>query len=67
MFVELSLKCVYPTMIGEKFQIYVVQITGKCICQSNIYHAFPGKNSLPGSYHHPTGRGKLLIFQALFF
>ena len=26
-------------MIGENFQIYVFQITRKCICQSNIYNA----------------------------
>ena len=25
---------VYPIMVGENFQIYSVQITGKCICET---------------------------------
>ena len=35
-FVDFSLKPVYPTMVGDKFQIDGVQITGKCICESKI-------------------------------
>lgn len=38
-FVEFSLKFVYPTIAGENVQICVVQITGKYIFQSNIYFA----------------------------
>ena len=33
-YVDFSLKPVYPTMVGDKFQIDGVQITGKCICES---------------------------------
>ena len=33
-FDESFLKPVHPTMVGENFQIYDVQITGKCICKS---------------------------------
>ena len=32
-FVKFSSKRVYPNMAGVDFQIYVVQITGKCICE----------------------------------
>ena len=39
----LSLKCVKTTMVGGNFHIYDVQITGKCICQSNIYYASSDK------------------------
>ena len=34
-FVDFLLKTVYPTMVVEKFQIYDVKFTGKCICESN--------------------------------
>ena len=33
-FDESSVKPVYATMVREKFQIYGVQITEKCICKS---------------------------------
>ena len=33
-FVEFSVKPVYPTMVDENFQIYGIQITGKSICDS---------------------------------
>ena len=33
-FLQFSLKPVSPTMVEENFQIYGVQITGKCICKS---------------------------------
>ena len=38
-FVEFSLKFVYPTIAGENVRICVDQITGKYIFQSNIYFA----------------------------
>ena len=31
---HISLKCVYTTTIEENFQIYGIQITEKCVCQS---------------------------------
>ena len=34
-FVEFSHKPVYLIMVGKNFQIYGVQITGKCICESD--------------------------------
>ena len=42
-----------------------VQTTGKCICESkNRFWSFllmpPRQKSPPGSYHHQSGRGKLL-------
>ena len=44
-------------MVGEIFQIYGVQITGKCICQSNIYYALWQNYPLVSYYHHPdTGK-----------
>ena len=55
-FVEFSLKPVYPTLVGETCQINV-SITRKCICESKTQslHSIhvPSQNSLPGSYHHP--------------
>ena len=38
MFDTSSLKYVYFSTLGENFQIYGVQNTGKWICQSNIYY-----------------------------
>ena len=41
---HISLKCVYPTTVEENFQLYGIQITEKCVCQSyyiiniNIYY-----------------------------
>ena len=39
------MKSVYPTMFGENFQIYAVQITGKCIVsqktKSRHLHLYP--------------------------
>ena len=34
MFVEFSPKPVCPTIVGEKFRVYGIQNTGKCICDS---------------------------------
>ena len=36
MFVEFSLKPVYPIMDGESFQIFGVHITGEWFCESKI-------------------------------
>ena len=36
-----SLSNVYSTMVGENFQIYSVQITEKCICESKILIFYP--------------------------
>ena len=36
-FDESSVKPVYATIVGEKFQIYGVQITEKCICKSEYW------------------------------
>ena len=33
-FAEFVLKPVYPTMVGDDFQVYGGKITGKCICES---------------------------------
>ena len=51
-------------MVGEKFQIYGVQITGKCISNSKRiwkYLLMPHQKKLAPGYHHPLDRGKLLI------
>ena len=61
MFDTSSLKYVYSSTLGENFQIYGVQNTGKLICQSNIYFVPIDKPppplslslSLSGSYHQP--------------
>ena len=57
-FVAFSHKTVYPP-IGENFQIYVVQITGKCNLElkktesSHFFPHSPSKQNFPhGSYHH---------------
>ena len=56
-------------MVMEHFQIYGIQITGKCICQSNIHYDPPPPQAKPSpvSYHHPQGNGKSLISQGLIF
>ena len=61
-FVEFSLKPVYPTMIVENLQIHGVQITGKSICETKyfIYSLLlmpTKKNSPAGSYHNPQTEG----------
>ena len=51
-------------MVGEKFQIYDVQITGKCISNSKRiekYLLMPHELQLAPGYHHLLDRGKLLI------
>ena len=57
-FVEFSPKLLHTTMVGGSFQIYSIQITGKCICKSKklkieTFTHSPVQNSLSGSYHHP--------------
>ena len=47
-FVKFFLRPVYPNMTGENFQIYGVQITGACTCdskniQSSILLMLPSK------------------------
>ena len=46
------------TLVAENFQIYAVQITGKCICKSkklslDIFTQVPTQISPTGSCHHP--------------
>ena len=43
----------------EVFRIYDMQISGKCICQSNDYYALQTKLPL-GSCHHLAGSGELV-------
>ena len=63
---EFSLTCVYPTMLEENFQIYGVQITGKCICQSNIYYTpwqitnFPPKEQIFLKICHLSEKGTMM-------
>ena len=43
-------------MSVKNFQIYGVQINGKCMCKSKLkvdIFTPPRQNSLPGPYHHP--------------
>ena len=60
-------------MVGEKFESFGVQITGKGICKfkklkTDIFtYSRQAELSLPGSYYHsPSGRGKFLILENLF-
>ena len=49
-------------MVGKNVRIYGVQIPRKCAESKHIYSCSPfNQSSLPGSYCHPSGRGKLLI------
>ena len=50
----LSLKPVYPTIGGENFHVYRVQIIGKLICKSK------NRIFLSGSFHHPSRQRKLI-------
>lgn len=64
-FVEISLKYGYPSMVGENDQIYGVQIIGTCICQSNIYYALqvnphPQSHPLVLTINHKTEGNYLL-------
>ena len=52
MFVEFYVKYENPNMTGEKCWLYGIQITGKCICQSNIITSLT-RNSPPVPYPHP--------------
>ena len=51
-------------MVLKHIQIYGAHISRKCICKSKKLESklftTPGK-SFFGSYHHPLGKGKLLI------
>ena len=65
-FVKFSHKAVYPTVDGEKFHIYAVQIIGKCIYESKnwIYKYLLMHPQVKFSLRFlssPLGRGKLLI------
>ena len=53
------LMCGYPSMIGENVHIYGIQITGRCIYQSNIYYT-PQANQTPSPLHHPNSLPKFL-------
>ena len=71
MYVEFSLKPVYPTM-GVENLIAVVQITRKCICESKnwiyIFLLMSPYKTLPQVHNIiPPGRSKLLIPQAALF
>ena len=49
-------------MCRGSFQIYGVHIPRKCINLRYFYSCCsPTQNSPPSSYHHATGRSKLLI------
>ena len=51
---ESSVKPLYATMVGEKFQIYGVQITEKCICKSilnlDIFTCVPLQTKLSSKF-----------------
>ena len=65
-FVEFSVKPVYPAMAAETLHIQGVQSTGKCICDSDldIFTCTSRQNSCSCSYHHPLGWEKLLLPQS---
>ena len=56
-------------MVMENVQIYGIQITEKCFCQSNIHCDPPLLQAKPSpvSYHHTQSNGKSLIPQGLIF
>ena len=58
----LSLRTVYPTMVGKIFQIYALQITGNA-----FFAHHPRQNFPSGSYHQPPDIGKLLISPKVAF
>ena len=60
-FVVFSNKPEYSTTVSGNFQIYGVQVTGKCESENQIIftRGFQAKNSSPGSYHHHPHKGKL--------
>ena len=63
-FVEFCHKAVYPIMVAEISQIYIVQIAGKCICEwTNWNYSCPKANLPPSLYvfNIPRAREKLLI------
>ena len=71
MFVKVSLKPVYSTMVGKNFQIYMFRFLEKGYANQKIesrhFYACPRQNPPKGSYYHPKGRGKLLILPASVF
>ena len=59
---DFSLKLLYATMCGTKFQIYRVRIPRKCIDLRHFYSwPSPVKTCPPSSCHHALSRRKLLI------
>ena len=69
--VEFCLNPVYRAIVGENFQMFDVQITGKCIWESrnlNILTCVWQQISPQGSYHQPSDKEKLPIpSQTTFF
>ena len=65
-FVEFSLKPVYPTMVGKVFNFIVFRLLEDAFITqkiaSRILYSCP-----PGSYHYSPGRGKLFIPKQNFF
>ena len=66
-FGEFSVKLVYLTMVGEYFQIYGVQITGKCILQVkkmnlNVFTTAFRQTSPPKILTSPARQRKLTHF-----
>ena len=64
MLVEFSLKLVYSTMCGKKFQSHGVHIPRNCIESTYFYSCLfplPTQNLPQSSYHHTLRGEKLLI------
>lgn len=62
-FIEVSLKPIYPIMVREIFKFVFRLSENAYVNQKNesSYFYSSSNNSPPGSYHYPPGRGKLLI------
>ena len=67
-FVEFSLKPVYPIIVSEKFQIFLVQITGKCIHREisnlDLFTLSLRRKTIPQSVSSSLREGEIIHTQS---